>query len=363
MNWRLKLLSGLIVGIFIAFALGYYKYFVAPKPPGVILFIVPGLNLDNLAATHQARLNLLTDSARAAFINNDDLETNPFHAQPNAIFSYLTTGYKTHADRIGLSTDGRVQDNLLYLAQRAGRTVGLVGTSSIATPELAAFYAHTKNPGDPTDLLQQLFDNTKINVILGGGADDFARTKEAADRDLFHEADLYGYQIARTDDELQNIPVWRLPTWRARRVLGVFAPRGLPFHAPPADAAGHGPHPDLTDLTRRAIQFLEFNISGYFLVIHDSLVADAIADGQPRQVTVEIEQLDLAIAEARELAGKNSVIILYSPYNVAAAGARPADLSFGWVLIYTDNDQPLRGVATGKHLFRYLRRQLDWKQF
>ncbi|MDR2463390.1 MAG: alkaline phosphatase [Verrucomicrobiales bacterium] len=351
MNWRLKVLSVLILGLFAAFALGYYKYFVAPKPSGVILFIVPGLNLDHLARAGTP--NLLTDSARIAIINNTPLATPPFQINSNTIFSYLATGYKTHGDRLGLSTDGRVQDNLLYLAQRAGRTVGIIGTGSITAVELAAFYAHTKNPANPVDILQQLFDNTKINVILSGGADDFNQVRQHADRDLFHEADLYGYTIVRDHHELQHLPVWR-----TRRLLGVFAPRHLPFHTePPAS------RPSLADLTRHAIQCLQFTLNGYFLIIHDSLIADAIHDHRPNQITAEIEQLNHALTEARDLVGDNSVILLYSPHNIPADNDTPADQHLGWLAIYADHDTPIKGFATGKDLFRYLRRQLDWKQF
>jgi alkaline phosphatase len=351
MNWRLKLLTILILGIFAAIARGYYKYFISPKPSGIILFIVPGLNLDNIAQTNGNNLNMLSRSTRFAVINNDDLI--PFKTHTNSIFSYLATGYKTRPDRIGISSDGRVQDNLLYMAQRAGRTVGLVGTRSVASVELAAFYAHSKKPDNAADIMQQLFDNTKINVILGGGEDDFTTVKQAANRDLFHETELNGYKIVRTNDELQDVPAWR-----TRRLLGVFAKQSLPPFDPLEDESGHNPYPSLTDMTRRAIQCLEFNLNGYFLVIHDSLVADSIRNNNPQQTNAEIEQLDRALAEARNFVGKNSVIVLYSPYNVAPADTEPADNSFGWLAIYSDDDAPIKGFATGKDFYRYLRRQL-----
>jgi alkaline phosphatase len=355
MNWRLKLLSVLILGIFAAFVYYYYKYFVSPKPSGIVLFIVPGLNLDNLAQVNDNSLNMLSRSTRFAVINNDDLA--PFRTHTNSIFSYLATGYKTRPDRIGVSSDGRVQDNLLYMAQRAGRSVGLVGTGSITAVELAAFYAHSKNPDNNVNLLQQLFDNTKINVILGGGGNDFSVVKKTANRDLFHEAELNGYKIVRTNDELQDLPVWRAP-WQSNRTLGVFAPQNLPFYDPLEDESGHNPYPSLTDMTRRAIQFLDTNLNRYFLVVHDGLVADAIRNNNPQQVTNEIRQLDNALAEARNQTGKDAVIVIYSPYNVAPSGSEPADNSFGWLVIYGDNDDPIKGFATGKDFFRYLRKQL-----
>jgi hypothetical protein len=351
MNWRLKILSAIILGTFAAVGWWYYRYFVSPKPGGIILFIVPGLNLDNLARTDDHDLNMLSRATRFAVIDNDDLRPFPTHV--NAIFSYLATGYKTRPDRVGISSDGRTQDNLLYMAQRAGRTVGLVSTHSLAAIELAAFYSHSKNPADAVDVLPQLFDNTKINVLLGGGGDDFARVLAATGRDLVREAELHGYKIVRANDELQDISAWR-----TRRLFGLFTARGLPAFDPLADESGHNPSPDLTDLTRRAIQCLELNLNGYFLVIHDGLIADAIRDDRPQQVTAEIGQLDRALAEARNQVGKNSIIILYSPYNLAAADQPPADNSFGWLAIYADDDNPIKGFATGKDLFRFIRKKL-----
>ncbi|NJK91877.1 MAG: hypothetical protein HC904_08655 [Blastochloris sp.] len=74
--------------------------------------------------------------------------------------------------------------------------------------------------------------------------------------------------------------------------------------------------PSLTALTRKSIQCLQFNLNGYFLVVHNGKLEKACRENNYPQAMNEIEQLEIAIAQARAYAGNNTLILLYSPYAV-----------------------------------------------
>ena len=334
MNWRLRALSLLIIGVFAAFSVYYYRYYVAPKAQGIILFVVPGLSLNYLGLTENSdsnlQLNTTQHSKRIAIIDNNTLR--PYTPDPASIMSYVATGEKGLPNQLGLDAYGLPQDNLLYKAQRSGRTIGIIGSTSLLAPPLAAFYSHVTNSDRTGDIAKQLFDSTDINVILGGGEDAIQAVKNNGGRDLLKEADLRGYRIIHNRNELEDVPAWR-----TRRLLGLFSGKNLPLYDPRADESGNNPYPSLTDMTRTAIQCLEFNFNGYFLVIHHGLLEEAIRENEIQKVVSEIRQLDLAIKEARAYAGKSAIILLYCPYEVQ----RPASLN-NQILVTS-------GVPQGRH--------------
>ncbi|MDD5262603.1 MAG: alkaline phosphatase [Methylacidiphilales bacterium] len=392
MNWRLRVLSLLILGVFAAFSVYYYRYYIAPKAQGIILFVVPGLSLYNLGLTEISDstqpLNATLHSNGVAIVDNNTLQ--PYTADAVSIMSFVSTGEKGLPNQMGLDANGVPQDNLLYKAQRAGRTIGIVGTGSVTAPPLAAFYAHVTNANRTEELAKQVFDSTAINVILGGGGDAIASVKSDGGRDLLKEADLRGYKIVQNRADLEDVPAWR-----TRKLLGIFASQKLPYYDPLADESGQNPYPSLPDMTRRAIQCLEFNLNGYFLVVHQGLVADALRENNIPRVISEIRQLDLALKEARAYAGKKTLILLYCPYEVqglprgsgqilvtteSESGRRrasePAEerhplvflgpflpefrssLGFGWLSVYKQTGAVVEGFISPGDLSHFIEQQL-----
>jgi len=386
MNWRLNILSILILGTFAAFSFGYYKYYVAPKSQGIILFVVPGLSLDYLGQTEtsgpDARLNLVLRSNRIAVVNNNTLQ--PYAINPVSIMSFVATGEKGLPNQLGLDAAGNRLDNLLYKAQRAGRTTGIIGSSSVISPPLAAFYSHVKNAGITGDLARQLFDSTKINVILGGGEAEFTSPENTGGRNLLKEADLNGYRIIHSRSELEDIPAWTW--WRNRRLLGLFAKHQMPYYDPMAEESAQN-CPTLTDMTRRAIQLLEMNLNGYFLIVHHGLIAEASGENNIPKVISEIRELDRAIQEARLYSGRNTLIMLYCPYEVHPplpareeillsnphgrsrngellvflGPYRPrfkSSLGFGWLSVYKQTQSAVDGFISPGDLSHFIEKQL-----
>ncbi|NJK91876.1 MAG: alkaline phosphatase [Blastochloris sp.] len=197
MNWRLRLISVLVILAFGLLAFSYYRYYVAPKPHGVIVFIVPGLNPELLGHYKVARGNqpLYISSRASDFTVVDHTSLIDCGIDPASIMTYFATGVTGLAQQLGYDPAGNRLDNLLYKAQRSGRLVGVISTESVIAPQVAAFYAHTKNVQDTEDLARQLFDSTTLSSIMGGGADDLFQSPSEKSRDLLNEAQLLNYKL------------------------------------------------------------------------------------------------------------------------------------------------------------------------
>ncbi|MDX6766908.1 MAG: alkaline phosphatase [Candidatus Methylacidiphilales bacterium] len=337
MNWRLKVLCGLVLGAFLALSTAYYKFYVAREARGVILFVVPGLNLEllNLSGideeTGAGSTPRLARADRVALVNN---QTESGLVNPAALISWLSTGELGLPDQIGLSPDGRSLDNLVYQAQRSGRTVGLISNTELDSALLGSFYAHQTSILDRGPIAKQLFDSTAIDVILGEQPAAFQSLVDEGGRNLIKEAEAKGYRIVRSREELDNITLW------GTKLLGLFKtpsadpapvhpPQPVPeekpvFLGPPApEPPPIPPFPPMKHLVRQAIRVLQTNLTanlnGYFLVVNYDLTDRKNRTSRAPDAIARIRALNDAIAEARLYAGRNSVIILYVPYDLSQA--------------------------------------------
>lgn len=396
MNWRLKILCSLILGAFVAMSVAYYKFYVARQARGVVLFIVPGLNLEllNLSGideeTGAGSTPRLARADRVALVNN---QTESGLVNPAALISWLSTGELGLPDEIGLSPQGRRLDNLVYQAQRSGRTVGLISNTELDNALLGSFYAHQTSILDRGSIAKQLFDSTGIDVILGEQPAAFESLVNEGGRNLIKEASAKGYRIVRTREELENISLWKT------KPLGLFrrppAPQPAPAvpPTPTPDAATAQtpapapevipPFPPMKDLVRQAIRVLQTNLTanlnGYFLVVHYDLTDPHNRLSRAPDAVTRIRALNDAIAEARLYAGKNSVIALYVPYDLnqaaeitalppsrrrirkAPAPQEPAHpypsfpAGFGWAAFYGRQVEVPHGFITPGELHQIIR--------
>lgn len=345
MTWRLRILTAMIIIVFAAGALAYFRFYVAPPPHGVILFIAPGVS---------------TDEFVNAFSHDGDTETR---LPPTAIdVSVIPSGTQSHLERLsavstgrlgpgdtlGLREDGIPSDNLSYQAQRSGRAIGMVTTDRFTHPASAAFYAHTNQPENHPDLILQLFDSTRWNILLGGHRaaldSDFPRfgttspAPPADSRNLIKEARLEGYQILDHPDQMDSIP-----RWRTRQLVGAFR-----FPDAFYDPEAHSHSPTLDSMVTLAIECLQFSVGGYFLVVVSTDVAAGPEADNPEFRRSNIHQLGQSLRNALDYSDKNSSLILYLP------GQYPHP---GLAFLFRGKT-PLPAILTPAQLHQYLRKNI-----
>jgi alkaline phosphatase len=309
MKWRNQLLALFCLAAFVAFGVFYFQHWVVQKPFGIILFVGEGLTPGRIAPTRVfaagADVPLTLDSMpHTALVTN---YSNDF-AAPNdaAAATALATGTKVNNRSIGAENRGVTAPTLIELARRTGRATGLVSDGRITNATAAAFYAHASDPTAHLEIARQLADASGIDLVLGGGAQDFSPdTKEGNrkdGRDLLSEIRHKGFDVTRTKAELEAIPGWRRP-----KLFGVFASGDLAYVD---QIEARREQPSLPDMVRRAIELLQYNRGGYLLVVNAHLMRTAAEKNDGEHTLAETVELDRAVAVALRYAGEKSSIVV-----------------------------------------------------
>ena len=175
-KWRNQLLAlSCLVG-FAAFGVFYFRHWVVQKPFGIILFIGEGLTPGRLAPTRayaggiDVPLNIdsMPHLALASNFSKD-------FAAPSgaAAATAIATGVKGNNRPASGEFRAQRTPSLLDLARQAGRATGLVTDGKISNPSLAAFLALSSEPAAPSEIVRALADAAPVDLVLGGGAEDF----------------------------------------------------------------------------------------------------------------------------------------------------------------------------------------------
>lgn len=318
----------------------YVRTWVVQKPFGIILFVS-----DGLVARHVTAARLYENGAghrltlesfpNLALLRND---ARDFAVPDNAAAATaLATGVKVGHRTLGQDAQGQRLKTILDLARQQGRAVGLITTGSLAAPGAAAFYAQSGDAREREPIAGQLAA-AQLDVVLGGGAGDFlpeakgGRRKDG--RDLLAELSAQGCDLVRSKAELASAPAYR-----TAGLAGFFSADPLAF----SDQIESGSQqPSLSDMVRRAIEFLQVHSAGYVLVIDASLATTAAERNQGERVITETLALDRAIKTALEYAGAKSLILAVGKH---ATGG----LSLSGYPLTTDHGVGLLGVnASGQ---------------
>ena len=295
------------------FGVLYFRHWVVQKPFGIVLFIGEGLTPDRVASTRLyaggANSHLAIESLPAvALLTNFSQD----FAVPDeaAAATTLATGVKVNNRSVGLGPDGKRLRSMIDLAREKGRTIGLITNARLTDPTAAAFYAASKS--GELEIARQLADEKKIDIVLGGGGAEFlpeAKGGRRTDgRDLVLEMRRNGFEIVRTKAELESIPQWRRP-----QLLGIFSDGEMAFEN---EIAAGSEQPALADMTRRAIELLQWNQSGYLLIVDAGLMRTAARENRGEATLAETVELDQAVAVARNYIGENSTILVTGNFGI-----------------------------------------------
>lgn len=308
MKRRNQLLALLLLLAFAGFGVVYFRYWVVQKPFGIVLFIGEGLSPSRIAAARVFNGGAVTPLTidgmpNVALLVNDSAD----FATPDAAAAAtaIATGVKTLNRHLGVAPSGESVANLVELARRAGRATGLVTDGRLTSETTAAFYAHMSETENRDELAQLLVQQAQFDVMLGGGATDFtSREKGGArsdGRDLLVEMRRAGIDVVRTHSEMETIPTWRRP-----RVAGLFADEDLAY----ADQLrARETQPTLSDMTRRAIELLQYNRGGYLLIVDAALMRKAAEENSGERTLSETVEFDHAIAVAQRYTGARALIV------------------------------------------------------
>ena len=309
MKWRNQLLALFCLLAFAGLGILYIQHWVVQKPFGIVLFVGEGLTPHRLAATRvyvggaDARLAIDSMPHFALLANASKDFATPDQA---AAATALATGVKFKNRSLGVTAEGKALATLLDLARDRGRATGLITNSQLTDPTSAAFFAHSTDSADADTIARELTESSRIDLVMGGGMVHFLPDTKGGERqdrrDLVLELRGNGYDVVKTKAELEAVPAWR----RAK-LFGAFAPNEMAFANQIEEKSDQ---PNLADMTRRAIELLQYNPGGYLLVVDAGLMRKAAQANQAERTFTETVELDRAVATARRYEGPKSTVLV-----------------------------------------------------
>jgi len=259
-------------------------------PTRVILIIGDGVGTGYWTAVRMASNPLAVEQFPVAGLvdtrNSEDKVTDS--AAAGTAFS---AGVRTYNGAIGVDVDGNAVTTVLEVAQRRGLATGLVATSSITHATPAAFASHVPDRYMEWEIARQLA-RAGVDVMLAGGRRWFDPKQRPDSLDLLSDLKSRSTYV-QTPSELAE-----LNTEAMEGLLGLFADGHLP--------AAPGRFPTLPAMTRAALQILDQDPDGFFLMVEGSQPDWRGHDNEPMDaITAEMLDLDEAVGVALEYQARN----------------------------------------------------------
>ncbi|MFC1744930.1 alkaline phosphatase [Candidatus Riflebacteria bacterium] len=289
----------------------YYTYMLKHRPSSFEKIANKG-HL-GMSDTH-AYFQLVTDSAAAG--------------------TTLATGFKTRCEVLGIGPHGEDLETVLEYAQTIGKSTGIVTNTAITHATPGAFYAAVESRHMGGVIVNQLLENGKIDVILGGGmkyfipkkthCNDFAslhplvsgKSRRRDNINLLEKFQSLGYDLLFRNSEIINYRVNR-----KKKILGLFAHGHLPYevdrmHMENLDT------PSVLEMTKLAIARLSKNPKGFFLMVEsgriDHLCHGNDSGGLLREMEITAKTAEYALQFAQKR--KDTLVIVTADHETGSPG-------------------------------------------
>lgn len=182
-------------------------------------------------------------------------------------------GLNAYTDSTGRGFGNPAVESVFEMFRRiTGGQVGVVSKAYIADATPAAVCAHTSQRGQYAAIIEQYLNGITSNqtwypwqgvdVLFGGGAEDFLPSSSNGNVSQFDRWATYGYQVGFNNTQLQAFD-------NAQRALGIFTqgnistwldqhvyPKTLDLAIKPLGGRGAYDQPGLKDMTLKAIDIL-----------------------------------------------------------------------------------------------------------
>jgi alkaline phosphatase len=202
----------------------------------------------------------------------------------NSMSAY-TTGHKTAVNAMGVYVS-RSSDNLSHpkvetiaelIKRKTKMSVGIVSDAELEDATPGAMVAHTRRRADKQYIADQLFASG-AEVILGGGSAYFypqsaKGSKRKDEKNVIAAFKENGYQLAFTKQELLSAANSK----ETKKLFGVFHPDNMDgsldrLYLRKNTVEQYPNQPDLTEMTKSAIEVLSRNPNGFFLMVEAALI-------------------------------------------------------------------------------------------
>ena len=286
------------------------------RAENVIIFIGDGMGTSQRDLIRYATVGAEGQLAMDAMPYAGRSQTSPldpegFVTDSAAGGTAIATGVKTFNGAVGIDADENSVPSVLERAEGAGMATGLVSNSQVTDATPASFGAHVANRDLQSKIARQYLEESKPEVILGGGEDywypegdpgahpdepeeDPEEKSAGTEGDLVQRAEDLGYEYATDAAELRAAS--------GPRLLGLFANEEMFQQNPEGEGAVYDPQVDLPEMTQKAIDTLSRDPDGFFLLVEEEGI-DEMAHQSNAELVIEAgRQLDAAVEVGKSYA-------------------------------------------------------------
>jgi alkaline phosphatase len=210
--------------------------------------------------------------------------------------------------------------SVLEAAKLNGKATGLVATSRITHATPAAYACHIDDRGKDNDIMENMVYED-IDVVFGGGfrhlipeSETYETSfgeiwggKRTDEQNLYEELLSRGYQVVDSEEGMDEVT--------SGKVWGLFDDSHMD---PEIDRETlHPTQPSLSQMTEKAIEILNQDRNGFFLMVEGSQVDWAGHNNDPIYMTTDFLEFDEAVNVAVEFAEKDkrTLVLVFPDHN------------------------------------------------
>ncbi|WP_299939707.1 alkaline phosphatase [uncultured Microbulbifer sp.] len=307
----------------------------------VILFVGDGMGISTLTAARIREGQLRGEPGEENYLSFEQFpysaliktyNTNQQTPDSAGTMTAMMTGVKTRAGVINIdgtalradcpSSEGRALNTFLELMESRGKSTGIVSTARLTHATPAATYARSPErnweysaEGNCVDIATQMVElayGDGIDVMLGGGRRSFTTTAVGGRREdgrdltrvwLERYGDDQRAEYVQTGAALADVnPV------STEKLLGLFSSSHMHYDA---DRIARGSdEPSIAEMTDAAIELLQKNAEGYFLMVESGRIDHAHHAGNAYNALHDTIAFSDAVTTALEKVDLEETLIL-----------------------------------------------------
>ena len=291
----------IVISLFAAFVLSCASVTAAPtpaKPKNVILVIGDGMGVAHFTAARILRgadYRIGTMPVAGLVYTQVLNSVGPDSASTASAYA---TGSKVNYRAISVDPAGKPLETVLEIAEKTGRSTGLVTTANFYDATPAAFAAHNASRYEIKSLIPQMLASG-AEVIVGGGA---AKFEEEA------EAKAEGFTVIRDAAALLAS--------RDKKILGVFPTQERELAIPGLEPAA---------VAQWAIDRLSADRDGFFLLLEHEGTDGASHANATDDFIVAVKELDAMAGIALDYAAKHpdTLVIVTGDHETGSLQIQP----------------------------------------
>lgn len=315
------------------------QFIKAKEVKNIILMIGDGMGVTQVYAGITANKGLNLEKSKYVGLSKT-YSANNYITDSAAGGTAISTGKKTNNGAIGVDKEGNEIKTILEYAAENGLSTGVIATSSVTHATPASFVAHQPKRSMEEEIAVD-FLNSDITLFIGGGRKYFADRSDKAN--LLDGLVKKGFKVAQDIDAIKNTTSGKLAGIVTDEHLLTYPERGE----------------FLTESTQAALNILDNNTKGFFLMIEGSQIDWEGHDNDAEGVVNEVIDFDKAIKVAFDYADRNpgTLVIVTADHETGGMALTGGDITTGEVKAswgrtgHTSVMVPVFSYGTGAEFF------------